>query len=276
MIIKEANYFYEVILLKFYDCRVRYGSHIAGGSYTPCHTIDDLVKTIRNAGLSGAIVYSYMTDTAGVIIGNDNLRKDIARQKTENPDIELIGAYTIVPSCTNETVQPDELPAFMKENGFGVIRLNPSAHKYLCVSHTIGDYLQMANDKKIPVLLDAGPTINHDTGMTLEQADGILRDFPELTAILYYDNVWPNDRFIRPLLKQYKNLCLNTAHFVVDGAYEECVEMFGDARFMHGSCFPDMYMACGVLSIVHAEIPEESKQAIASGNLLRVVKGWVA
>ena len=122
-------------------------------------------------------------------------------------------------------------------------------------------------------MLDAGP-LGHETGITLEQADSILRDFPQLTGMLFYDNVWPNERYIRPMLKQYKNLCVNTAHFVVDGMYEECVAMFGDDRLFHGSCFPNMYLACSVLSIKHAEMPESSKEAIASGNLLRIIKGW--
>jgi len=261
--------------LEFYDCRVRYGKIISGGPYTRCETIEDLMKALIQAGMSGAVVYSYLADGLGVKIGNDILANDIKTQKSKEPSAPLFGAYTIVPSCTNETVSPDRLPAYMKENGFGCIRFNPSANRFMCVSHVIGDYLQMACDKKIPVMLDAGD-IGHETGMTLEQADGILRDFPELTAILFYDNVWPNDRYIRPMLKRYRNLCVNTAHFVVDGMYEECVEMFGDDRLMYGSCFPNMYMACGVLSVKHAEIPESSKQAIAGGNLLRVVKGWMA
>jgi len=235
----------------------------------------ELLGAMGRAGLSGGLVYNFMADGLGVNPGNDALLADLAEQKRDRPEFELYGAYTILPSCTDETVPPGELPRYMKKNNFGAIRMNPAAHRYLSSPYVLGDYLQTASDKQIPVMLDAG-VVNYDTGMTLAQADNYLKDFPNLTAILYYDNVWPNDRFIRPMLKQYKNLYMNTANFVTDGQFEECLDKFGDDRFLHGSSFPTMYMGCNILPIVHAEIPETSKVKIAGENFLRLIKGWQA
>jgi len=251
-----------------------YGKHLIKGPFTPCETIGELAAALINGGLSGAVVYCYDSDTAGVGIGNEKLLKDISDQKKKTPELDLIGAYTVVPSCTNETVPPDELPAYMKANGFGCIRFNPYANCFMCSPTALEDYLQISCEKKIPVLFDAGGGRNPENGMTLEHVDFFLRDFPDLTAVLFYDNVWPNDRFLRPLVKRYKNLCLNTAHFVIDGIYEEYYSTFGCDRLMHGSCYPQMYMGCNMLMIKHAEIPSMCKNAIAGENLLRVVKGW--
>jgi predicted TIM-barrel fold metal-dependent hydrolase len=231
------------------------------------------MESLENAGMSGGVVYNFLADNLGVVTGNDILASDIREQRQKNPDIDLVGAYTIVPSCSEETVPPDELPGYMKEHGFGCIRFNPTAHQFLFTSHVIGDYLETACENKIPVMFDAGP-INHDTGITIEQADGILRDFPGLTAVLYHEKGWPNDRWIRPMLKQYKNLCVNTTKFVVDGMYENLVRLYGDERIIYGSSYPDSYMGLGVLMLKHAEIPDESKERIAGGNFLRLFKGW--
>ena len=261
--------------MKLLDCRLRYGILINQRPYTNCETIGGLADAMRRAGVEGGLVYNFSADAMAAAAGNDELAADLKQHNASNPGLELYGAYTILPPCTNETVPPDELPAYMKRNGFGAIRFNPSAHRYICAGYVLGDYLSTASEKKIPVMLDAGP-IGYETGMTLEQADGIMNDFPELTAILYYDNVWPNDRYIRPMLLRYKNLCVNTAHFVVDGQYEENVALFGDERLLLGSSYPEMYMACGALPLLRADIPEESKNRIAGGNFERIVGGWRA
>ena len=261
--------------MEFYDCRLRYGILINERPYTVCETVSALIGAMRRAGLAGGLVYNYAADGLACVTGNEMLRKDLRAVKNESPEVALYGAYTVLPSVTGETVPPDELPGYMKENGFGAIRFNPSAHRFLASPYVLGDYLETACEKKIPVMLDAG-SVGHDAGMTLETADGYLRDFPELTALLYYDNVWPNDRYIRPLLKRYRNLHMNTVNFVADGQYEEVAAAFGDGRLLHGSSYPELYMACGVLSILHAEIPEESKKRIAGENFLRLVGGWSA
>jgi len=261
--------------LKFYDCRLRYGILINERPYTGCDTIGELVSSMRRAGVSGGLVYNFTADGLAAVAGNEALLRDLKEQRQQSPDVELTGAYTILPSCTGETVPPDELPGYMKENGFGAIRFNPSAHRYLCSAYVLGDYFEIASEKKIPVMLDAG-SAGHDAGLTLVQADSVLRDFPELTALLYYDNVWPNDRYIRPLLKRYANLYVNTVHFIADGQYEEVVAQFGDGRLLYGSSYPDMYMACGALAIKHAEISEESKRRIAGGNFIDLIRGWRA
>ena len=48
--------------MKFYDCRLRYGTIIADGPFTRCETMDDLVTALYRAGVSGGIVYNYMAD----------------------------------------------------------------------------------------------------------------------------------------------------------------------------------------------------------------------
>jgi len=254
---------------------MRYGALINQRPYTTCETIGGLIAAIKRAGISGGLVYNYIADGMAACAGNDTLINDIRVAAETNPEIKLFGAYTILPSCTNESVPPNELPAYMKKNKLGAIRINPSAHRYLAKAYVLGDYLQTASDKKIPVMLDAGP-IGYETGMSLDAADDYLNDFPELTAILYYDNVWPNDRFIRPMMKRYKNLYVNAAHFVVDGQFEETIGVFGDGRLLHGSSYPEMYMACGILPIKHAEIKVESKIKIAGGNFIGLMEGWRA
>jgi hypothetical protein len=80
--------------------------------------MEELAEAMLNSGTVGGIVYNYDADTVGVAIGNDRLMKDITIQKQLTPQLDLTAAYTIVPSCTHETVPVNELPEYMKENGF--------------------------------------------------------------------------------------------------------------------------------------------------------------
>jgi predicted TIM-barrel fold metal-dependent hydrolase len=124
----------------------------------------------------------------------------------------------------------------------------------------------MAQDRKIPVLLDTS------CGLTLSQADDIMEGFPDLTAILFYNNVWPCDRFLYPFLKRYPNLMLDTTHLVADRVYEKAVGIYGASRLIHGSGFPYGYMGVNMLTILHSDLSEDEKSAIACGNIQKLIR----
>ena len=250
--------------MEFLDCRLSYGYIVNDKVLRPCNTMDELIAEMKSAGLTGGVVYNVATDGGGVVIGNRILANDL--QAHRGCGLKLWGMYTIVPSYTGEIPGPAELPRIMKDLNMPVLRLNPADNRFLPEPHILADYLQMAARRRIPVLFDTAK------GMPLQAVDAVMQAFPDLTAILFYENVWPCDRFLRPFLALYKNLVLDTTHLIQDGTYEEMYKQFGPGRLVHGSGFPVGIMGTNMLTLKHSDLPEAEKAAVAGGTLRKLIE----
>ena len=243
--------------LEFLDCNLNYGPQTSAENLKCCEDIESLVGEMNRAGISGGLVIKTIKE---VILANNSVAEDIKDKDN------LKGVWQILPSCTGEIPMPSDLPKIMKENNIAALTINPKAHRYLPRKNVIGDYLEMAQTRKIPVLL------NTARGLTLEQADDIMRDFPELTCILTYEDCWPSDRFLRPFLDAYPNLCLDMAYMLTDCGLPDMLKKYTAERILFGSGFPVSYMGAHMLVIKHAEISEEDKIKIAGGNLKKLLE----
>jgi len=244
--------------MKFFDCNLNYGPQLATEDLKCCADIDGLVGEMERAGISGGLVLKTINEA---VVANSSLAEDI---KNKNG---LKGVYQILPSCTGEIPTPDALPKVMKQNNFAAITINPKSHRYLPRKNVIGDYFEMACKRKILVLL------NTARGLSLEQADDIMRDFPDMTVILTYDNCWPSDRLVRPFLDSYPNLRLDMTYLLTDSGLKDMLKKYPADKILFGSGFPISYIGAHMLVIKHAEISEEDKCKIAGGNLMKLLEG---
>jgi hypothetical protein len=240
---------------EFLDCNLNYGPKLATEDLKCCADINGLVAEMKRAGISGGLVIKTINEA---VLANNSLAEDI-----KNYDM-LKGVWQLLPSCTGEIPAPNDLPQAMKQNNIAALTINPKAHRYLPRKNVIGDYLEMATERKILVLL------NTSRGLTIEQADDIMQDFPDLTTILTYDNCWPSDRIVRPFLDAYPNLCLDMTYMQTDSGLPDMLKKYTAERILFGSGFPVSYMGAHMLVVKHAEISEEDKRKIAGGNLKKL------
>jgi len=56
------------------------------------------------------------------------------------------------------------------------------------------------------------------------------------------------------------------------GRYIQAFPEYGPERMLFGSGFPDIPFFGGVLTLMHADIPDGAKEAIAGGNLRRLLE----
>ena len=261
--------------MDFIDCNLSYGPDTMKGELPGCPDIGGLVSQLDRAGIAGGLVYYAMNEP---IQGNAVIAHDMAKSTTKDGfsgnsvianDIagspRLRGVWSLLPSCTGEVAPPCKLPAAMKQNNIAALAFNPKANRFLPKPSVIGDYLEVAQEHAIPVLLNTG------RGLELEEADSIMRDFPKLTAILTFNNCWPSDRLLRPFIEAYPNLCLDTAYMFTDSYLPELVKKYSAKRILFGSAYPVSYPGANMMVIKHAEISDEDKRLIAGENLLRII-----
>jgi len=243
--------------MEFLDCNLAYGlADIVGGQVKGCASFAELKTHMDRAGLAGGLVIQSLSE---VKLGNELLAADIRGHEN------IHGVWRLVPSCTGELPSPDALPAVMKANRIAALTLCPQINRFMTNKFAIGDYLDMAEARKIPVLL------NTARSLSLEQAADIMTDFPHLTAVLSYLHCFPSDRQLRPFLDAFPNLHLDMTSILADSWLPDILKKYSATRILFGSGFPASYIGSHMMVIRHAQIADDDKRLIAGGNLRRLI-----
>jgi len=244
--------------MDFFDCNLSYGPDTMKGELPGCSDVGALRRRLDVAGIAGGFVYYAMDEP---VQGNATLAGDIAGQSA------LYGVWSLLPSYTGEIPPPDKLPPLMGQYGVAALTINPRANRYLPRASVIGDYLEMATERRIPVMLNTG------RGLSIEDADSIMREFRDLTAILTFANCWPSDRLLYPFLEAYPNLFVDMTYIQTAAWLPDAVYRYTARRILFGSGFPECYMGAHMMVIKHAMIEEDDKEYIAGINLRNIMGG---
>ncbi len=73
------------------------------------------------------------------------------------------------------------------------------------------------------------------------------------------------------MIEKYPNLIFWTSGYLVDSGIEEFCRRYSASRLVFGSGYPENSSGAAMLALAHAELPVADRQAIASGNLSRLL-----
>ena len=106
----------------------------------------------------------------------------------------------------------------------------------------------------------------------MEKIYDIMKDFPDLTAIISDGDCWPNGRKLYPLLSSYRNLYLDLSYVMDAGGVEDMVGRFGAQKLLFGTGFPARYTGSMLGVVRSADISEEDRELIFGKNLERILE----
>lgn len=247
--------------MDFFDCNVIYGFPSERKPTMPMPDIGGVRAEMKRVGIARALVRREEQACAGAILGNRLVADDV-RGATN-----LWGVWTLLPSHTHELPEPEAMPATMKANRIAAWQFLPNLHRFCFHPRVLGEWFALACERSIPVLVDLA------AGIADRDLFVVLDAYPELTAIISLDSVWPFDRRIRPFLKEFPNCCVELSNYFGDGTMESLVEEYGSRRILFGSGFYRNHFGGYMLMLRHAQISEEEKRNIAAGNLERLIAG---
>ncbi|NLS77134.1 MAG: amidohydrolase family protein [Chloroflexi bacterium] len=244
--------------MRFFDCNAFFGLPMKR-PLAPVATAEELLAEMDRAGVERALAWHVAQHDASPQMGNELLAKAIA------PHPRLVGCWTILPNQTREFPAPQAFFQQMREARVAALRIFPSSHRFLARAVSLDSWLGPMAERRIPLILSVR------RGMDWRDVYDFLRDVPDLLCILCDHGCWGQDRLFRPLMERYPNLHIDLAQYLLDGGIEALVADYGASRILWGSGFPESYFGGMMMALKHARIPDEAKEAIAGGNLERIL-----
>lgn len=147
------------------------------------------------------------------------------------------------------------------------VRIFPTEQLYPFDTFYAEEILQVCNQLCLPLIVDG----TYDNCF-LTQLPNVCRAYPDVPIILLRF-LYNRSRQYMPILKKLPNVYLDMSTHVDVGGMEEIVERFGSTNLLFGSGLPT-YEPSGALGLLlYAQISDDHRENIASGNFLRLEGG---
>ncbi|HET7213497.1 MAG TPA: amidohydrolase family protein [Terriglobia bacterium] len=210
---------------------------------------DDLLEEMNRFSIREAVVSHWTAEEYDARKGNEALQRDL------RPG--LIAAWAALP----DPLSVEDLAARRPR----AVRLTPgiNQHNYSMEQWCVGPLCEYLAEHSVVTLIARG-----DIGWG--QLASLLEDFPRLVLVLL-DAGYRADRYLFPLLKRFPNLYFDSATYLAHRQLEAHVEQHGPERILFGTRLPLYTPAAALGVLASARIPEESRKAIAGGNLRRLL-----
>ncbi len=245
----------------FFDCRASFGrrSYRAPGTF---YKKEDLLNKMAEDSIEGALVYHSMAKEYDPQVGNQMLCDELAGEP------KLLPEWVVLPHYTGEFDPPERLLKSMKEHGVKAVTMfpSPSCQNYSFAEFTCGALFRMCEEHRIPFFIDM------DQMGGIQAVDALCSAHPKLPLVVTKVN-YRIDRDLYPLMEKYRNFYIETSGYkVMDGIAQLC-RHFGAQRLLFGTGMPETSGAAAIGLISYADISDEEKRMIASGNLKKLLGG---
>lgn len=245
--------------MNFFDCDVAYGR---GAVALPreVETVEDLLAELDHSGIQEALVWHRDAWERDFDAGNRRVAEVDAYAR-------LHRTMTFVPTCCEEMLPAGDFVKHARAAGVRAMRAFPTRHCFSLDPVACGDLLELFSVCFVPVMLPLPEIPGGWQGVYQ-----LMRDFPRLTLILTETGCWGQDRYFRPLMKRYERFNISTNRLETAGQLKSIVDSVGYEHIVFGSGLPRNYPGGYVLSVSRAEISEEAREAIAHGNIERLMR----
>ncbi|MBQ9967499.1 MAG: amidohydrolase family protein [Oscillospiraceae bacterium] len=243
--------------MRFIDARCQLGRRCVIRENEPV-TKAEILELMDRCRIERAVAYHAIAKEGDVKAGNMELLKD-----TEG-DSRFLRQWVALPHTFGEFMSVEELLKGMKENSVSSIRMFPKTHGYSLKPYALGKFMDAMAEHKIPVFMTYNELASEDALYAM------LTDYPKVNFIIS-DVSYREERKLFPILEHCPNFHIGTGNYVVHGGVKTMCEYFGAERMIFDTGLPTGSAAAAVSLICFAEISEEEKTLIASGNLERML-----
>ena len=244
--------------LEYFDCNCSVG-RVGRPLLLDIPDAAGLKSEMAAAGVGRALVYHTVARFGDPVLGNALLMKEIAGQAGLDP------VWVILPPQTGEMPAPDKLVEDLRRGGVKAARMYPgrSRHGFSLAEWCAGGVLEALGAAGIPLMLETESVTWDEVFAVLDRHRGL--------PVIMTECSYRHDRFLYPLLGRFETLHVEMSRFLGAGVIEDLVGRFGSRPLLFGTNMPSYTGTAAVSMLTYADIDRRDKEAIAGGNLRRLL-----
>jgi len=242
-------------MLSFFDCPIPVGR--SGLGLPAPSTPEALLAVMDRYNVARALVYAR---TSFIL-------------KFCSATERLCPAICAAPPATHEAMPPAELAGFIAANGIKAVIFRPRLHSFSFTPFSLGPLLEVLQARRVPAIVSYqdivdGLWAHRPTWSELRET---ATAFPDLPIVLLWTGMLQG-RELFPLLERCPNVRADLScvsfHFI-----EHVVERFGAGRLVFASHYPLYDPGISATWVSYSGVSQGDKEAIACGNLERLLGG---
>jgi len=246
-------------MIELFDCNLRLGMPTRPVPGEPT-TVRGLLDELDRLSVSHALVRHQGAVELTPPISNRRVLQEVEDAGG------LLPTWSLLPESTGETGRPDETVDEMIGLGVRAVWLHPKTHGYPLRDWCAGSLLSALEDRRVPVLVLW-------TEVVLDELVDVLGRHPALPVVLCNISYRIN-RVLFPLFERHAGLHVDLGPPNAQcGFIEEVVGRFGAGRLLFGSGFPDHEMGPAISYLMYADVGDDDRERIGSGNLRTLLEG---
>ena len=239
--------------IALFDVQTGFGG-VAGGEREPL-AADEYLQVMNDLDLARALIRAIP----------DTLHVDVCARNAElfgacRDRAELVPCPVIVPATAYDLPpEPEQVAAFVA-NGAGAALIRPKHDDWQLLPWVADRLFRAMSERRLPLYCLA----QH---VSLREVAEIAGRHPGLPVILA-QVAYRAQRTIIPLLEQFANVRLSIgSNWTIHRGIEVLVEHVGPRQLLFGTGFPEAEPMMAVTQLMYADIPDEHKARIGSGNM---------
>jgi predicted TIM-barrel fold metal-dependent hydrolase len=243
----------------FFDAFTCYGPRPGAHRHHPW-TLAHLRDELAHCSISGALVACTMQ------VNHDCMHENLRLCEAIGGNDRLFPIWNVIPHWTDEFPEPAELTGLMRKHDVRAVTMHPGENGFSLVSETTAPLLTGLERSETLVIF------NHCDAGNLDQVEEIARRHPKL-PLLINNTRWNLQRTLWPLLLRFKNLHTSFTEMQANRGLEWLVANGCEDQLVFASNAPEMSAGAHRAYIDWSELPDATKEKVASGNLVRLLKG---
>ncbi|MBI4026504.1 MAG: amidohydrolase family protein [Verrucomicrobia bacterium] len=245
--------------LLFFDAFTRIGPR---PKKHPSHPwkLSDVLAEMDHCSISGALAASTLSVQYEMMHSNLELSAWIAPHK------HLFTIWNVMPHQTGEFPEPQQLESLMRRHDVRAVTIYPKANAWDWEADHSQVVLRWLEKRRILTIL------NRQEFGQYSELDRFLSRHRQLPLLLTAAG-WSEQRFVLPLLRKHPNLHISFDHFQIHRGVEHLCKEGLENQLVFASNAPLMSMGAHRCYVDYAEVPAGVRQKIASGNLIRLLRG---
>ncbi len=240
-----------------FDANARLGNAPSRQDGEPSGT-EDIIALMDAFNVKKAVVYHAVAQFSDIMLGNSLLARE-----TGGSDRFLL-QWAVLPPLWELYPRPCEWIKMMRENGVVSVRIFPKQYGHSLRRYAAAELFDALGEAGMPVFVEYSE---------LRDADALYdlcRDYPETNFVLCS----PGYRCLRqivPIMDSCDNLYMETSNLFMHNGLAEFCRYQGAGRLLFGSGMPTASLAAAASQLLLSDLSRAEKEAVASGNLKKLL-----